>query len=92
MYHSCYLCLVFVKLLRPFIAALLSLAGKGRNYWLLFVMFSCVLSLSHVVSWVRCGIWLYRFLIFAAFLAFFNYHIFYISLQYFAIANNSFLF
>ena len=27
--HLCYLRLVFVKLLRPFIAALLSLAGKG---------------------------------------------------------------
>ena len=26
------------------------------------------LSLSHVVSWARCGTWLYRFLIFAAFL------------------------
>ena len=23
---------------------------------LLYVIFSCVLSLSHVVSWVRCGI------------------------------------
>ena len=22
---------------------------------LLYVMFSCVLSLSHVVSWVKCG-------------------------------------
>ena len=27
--------------------------------------FLVFLSLSHVVSWVRCGIWLYRFLIFA---------------------------
>ena len=34
---------------------------------LLYVL-SCVLSLSHVVSWVRCGTWLYRFLIFAFFL------------------------
>ena len=29
------------------------------------MMFIVVLLLSHVVSWVRCGTWLYRFLIFA---------------------------
>ena len=48
------------------------LLGKGwpLDPWLLFVMFKCVLSLSHVVSWVRCGTCLYRFLIFAAFLTF----------------------
>ena len=28
----------------------------------------CFFVLSHVVSWVRCGTWLYRFLIFAIFL------------------------
>ena len=34
-----------------FIAALWSPAAKGLTYWLLFVMFNCVLfSLSHVVS------------------------------------------
>ena len=32
---------------------------------LLYIMFSCVLSLSHMVSWVRCGTWLYWFLIIA---------------------------
>ena len=31
-----------------------------------------VLSLSHMVSCVRCGIWLYRFLDFAFFLSFTN--------------------
>ena len=36
-----YLGLVFVKLLRLFIAALWSSAGKGLTSWLLFVMFSC---------------------------------------------------
>ena len=36
------LCLVFVKLLRPFIAALWPLAGKGLTYWLSFVLFNCV--------------------------------------------------
>ena len=46
---------VFVMLLRPVIAAMWSPAGKGMTSWLSFVMFYCVLSLSHVVSWVRCG-------------------------------------
>ena len=36
----------------------------GSCLWCLNVF----LSLSHVVSWVRCGTWLYRFLIFVAFL------------------------
>ena len=48
--HSCYLCLVFIM----FIAALLSPAWKGLTSLLLFVMLNCVLSLFHVVSWVRC--------------------------------------
>ena len=38
--HLCYLCLVFV--MRLFIAALWSPAGKGLTCWLLFVMFNCV--------------------------------------------------
>ena len=59
---------MFFKLSRLFIAALWSPAGKWLTSWLLFVMFNCVLSLSHVVYWVRCGTWLYRFLIFATFL------------------------
>ena len=32
---------------------------------LLYVMYYCVVSFSLAVSWVRCGTWLYRFLIFA---------------------------
>ena len=52
--HLCYLCLVFATLLRLFIAALWSPAGKGLTSWLLFVMFYD-LSLSHVVSWIKCG-------------------------------------
>ena len=35
----------------------------GSCLWCLIVL----LSLSHVVSWVRCGTWLYNFLIFAPF-------------------------
>ena len=53
--HLCYLCLVYVMHLRLFIVALWSPAGKGLTSWLLFVMFNSVLSLSQVVSWVRCG-------------------------------------
>ena len=37
----CYLCLVFVMLLRLFNAALWSPAGKGLTSWLLFVMSNC---------------------------------------------------
>ena len=50
-----FLCLVFLMLLRRFIAALWSPAGKGLTSWLLLVMFIVALLLSHVVSWVRCG-------------------------------------
>ena len=63
--HLCFLCLVFLMLSR-----LWSPAGKGLTSWLLLVMFIVFLLLSHVVSWVRCGFWLYRFLIFAVFLTF----------------------
>ena len=37
--HLCFLCLVFLMLLRLFIAALMSPAGKGLTSWLLLVMF-----------------------------------------------------
>ena len=40
--HLCYLCLVFVMLLRLFIAAVWSPTGKGLTSWLLFLMFMCV--------------------------------------------------
>ena len=50
------LCLVFFMLSHLFIAALWSPAGKGLTSWLLLVMFNYFfLSLSHLVSWVRCG-------------------------------------
>ena len=39
--HLCYLCLVFVMLSHPFIAALWSPTGKGLTSWLLFVMSNC---------------------------------------------------
>ena len=53
--HLCNLFLVIAMLLRLFIAAMWSPAGKGLTSWHLFVMFIVVLLLSHVVSWVRCG-------------------------------------
>ena len=65
----CYLCLVFVILSRLFIAALWPPAGKRLSSWLLCVM-SVILSLFHVVSWIRCGTWSYIFLIVAVFLTF----------------------
>ena len=86
--HLCFLCLVFVKHLRPFIAAMWSLAGKGLTYLLSFVMFDCVFVTF------SCGILgQVRYLIDSCsllpFLLFLNYHIFYISLQNLAIAYNS---
>ena len=39
--HLCYLCLVFVMLLRQFIAALWSSAWKRLTSWLLFVISNC---------------------------------------------------
>ena len=46
---------MFVMLLRLFIAALWSPAGKGQAFWLSFAMFNCVFANSYVVSWVGCG-------------------------------------
>ena len=50
------------------------LLGKGLTFWLLLVMFIVFLLLSNVVSWVRCGTGLYRFLIFAVFLTINKYY------------------
>ena len=52
--HLCNLFLVFAMLSSLLIAALWSSAGKGLTSWPSFVMF-VFFSLSHVVSWVRCG-------------------------------------
>ena len=54
---------------RLFTAALWSPAGKGMTSWLSFVKFICDVVTFPLVSWVRCGAWLYRFLIFALFLS-----------------------
>ena len=49
--HVCYmyLCIVFVMLLRLFIAALWSPVGKRLTSWLSFVMFSCIFC--HFPMW-----------------------------------------
>ena len=39
--------------------------GKGLASWLSFVVSNCEFVTFPLVSWVRCGTWLYRFLIFA---------------------------
>ena len=49
---------------RLFICALWS-PGKGLTSWLLFVVSNCEFVTFPLVSWVRCGTWLYQFLIFA---------------------------
>ena len=48
-----------------FINALWSPAEKGLTSWLSCVMSNCKVITFPLVSWVRCGAWLYRFLIFA---------------------------
>ena len=59
----------FLRLLclcvHPFICASWSHAGKGLTSWLSFVASSCEFVTFKLVSWVRCGTSLYRFLIFA---------------------------
>ena len=57
----CLLCLCALL----FICALWSPAGKGLTSWLSFVVSNCEFVTFPLVSWVRCGTWLYQFLIFA---------------------------
>ena len=68
----CFFCLVFAMPLcaRLFMCALWSPAGKELASWLMFVVSNCEFVTFQLVSWVRCGIWLYRFLIFAPLLSF----------------------
>ena len=48
---------------RLFICALWSPAGKGLTSWLSFVVSNCEFVTFPLVSWARCGTWLYRILI-----------------------------
>ena len=59
-------CLMFaMSLCASVLCALWSPAGKGLTSWLSFVMSNCECVTFPLVSWVGCGTWLYRLLIFA---------------------------
>ena len=62
----CLLCLCA----QLFVCALWSPAGKVLTSWLSFVVSNCEFVTFSLVSWVRCGTWLYRFLNFAPLLTF----------------------
>ena len=67
--HFCYFCLVLLYFrARLFVDALWSSAGKGLTSWPSFVMSNCDVVTFPLVSWVRCGACMYRFLFFALFL------------------------
>ena len=69
--HLWYFCLVLLYLLaRLFVDTLWSPAGKGLTSGLSFLMSNCDVVTFPLVSWVGCGVWLYRFLIFSLFLIF----------------------
>ena len=64
-----YFCLVLLCFqARLFVEALWPPAGKRQTSWLSSVMSYCDVVTFPLVSWVWCGAWLYRFLIFALFL------------------------
>ena len=52
---------------RLFVDAFWSPAKKRLTPWLSFVMSNCGVVTFLLVSWVRCGAWLYRFLILPSF-------------------------
>ena len=54
---------------RLFTDVLWSPTGKGLTSRLSFVMSNCEVVTFQLVSWVRCGAWLYRFLIVVLFLS-----------------------
>ena len=66
LFLSCF-CYAFARL---FIDALWSPAGKGLTFWLSFLMSYSEVVIFPLVSWVRCGDWLYWILILALFLTF----------------------
>ena len=57
----CLLCLCE----RLFVCALWSPAGKRLTSWHSCVVSNCAFVTFPLVSWIRCGTWLYRFLTFA---------------------------
>ena len=75
MFLFCLVCLVCLCA-RLFICAMWSPAGKGLTSWLSFVVCNCEFVTFPLVSWVRCGTLLYRFLIFALLLTFTDWLLF----------------
>ena len=65
-FFLCLLCLCTCL----FMCALWSPAGNGLTSWLSFVVSNCEFVSFPLVSWVRCGTSLYRFLMFAPLLTF----------------------
>ena len=64
-----FFCLVFVMLLCTSVCwCPVVTCWERAASWLSFVMSICDFVTFPLVSWVRCGAWLYRFLIFALFL------------------------
>ena len=67
--HICFSVLCLLCLCAHlFIYALWSPARKRLTSWLSFVVFNCQFVTFPLISWVRCGTWLYRSLIFAPYL------------------------
>ena len=66
MFHDCH---AFLSVYRSLVVTCRETADLLA---LLYVMLYCILSLSHVVSWIRCGALLYLFVIFASFLTLSN--------------------
>ena len=67
--HICYFCPVLLCFhVRMFVDALWSPAVKGLTSWLSFMMFNRDVVTFPLVSYVRFGAWLYRFLVVALFL------------------------
>ena len=58
---------------RLFVGALWPSAGKGLTSWFSFVMSYYDVVTFPLVLWVRCGAWLYRFLIFSLFLTYIDF-------------------
>ena len=72
---------ISVLFLYAFVGALWSPAGKGLTSWLSFVMSNCEVVTFPLVSWVRCGAWLYQFLMLPSFLLYF-YHLVFVHTKF----------
>ena len=62
--HLCFSVLCLLCLWARLFSVLWSPAGKRLTSWLSFVVSNCECVIVPLVSWVSCGTWLYRFLIF----------------------------